>query len=58
MLAVLADPLPRTGERALARYWLLTEAERTGEALAPCICVTVTKYRRLGPGMRPGVLRC
>ena len=27
MLAVLADPVPRTGERALARYGLLTEAE-------------------------------
>jgi hypothetical protein len=27
MLAVLADPAPRTGERALARYGLLTEAE-------------------------------
>ena len=27
MLPVLADPLPRTGERALARYGLLTEAE-------------------------------
>ena len=27
MLPVLADPVPRTGERALARYGLLTEAE-------------------------------
>ena len=27
MLAVLADPVPRTDERALARYGLLTEAE-------------------------------
>jgi hypothetical protein len=27
MLAVLADPVPRAGERALARYGLLTEAE-------------------------------
>ena len=27
MLPVLADPVPRAGERALARYGLLTEAE-------------------------------